>query len=419
MTRIFALMRISFKSLFSHTGRTILTLSGIIVSVMAIMSVITLGESLRNYVTKEVESFGTDTIQVEVSVPETGHISTDNGSAQAMGVQITTLTDKDAEAIALLPDVVAYNIGLMGQAHTTYRGENRYTMLLGSSADAPIVDANITLGAGRFFSKEEEQSAMNVVVVGSAVADAFMPASPADLVGQRITLGNSKYLVVGVAKERGATFGVSFDDMMYIPYTTLQKKILGINHISYITVKVADPAHVDRMAHTIRTLLRLRHNIKTEAAEDFAVTTIAEAQDMLDTILGGMNILLLALASVSLVVGGIGIMNIMLVSIEERRREIGLRKALGARKNDMITQFLIESVMIACAGAFIGTIITVILLSLAFAGIRYVGFDTIHFYIPTKAILVALLFSVSAGVIFGVYPARHATQISPMEALAS
>lgn len=396
-----------------------MTLSGIIVSVMAIMSVITLGESLRNYVTKEVESFGTDTIQVEVSVPETGHASAANGSAQAMGVQITTLTDKDAEAIALLPDVAAYNIGLIGQSRTTYGGTKRYTMIWGSSSTAPIVDPNIVVDTGRFFSAEEEKSSMSVVVLGSSVADAFAKGHVADLVGQRITVGNSKYLVVGIAKERGATFGVSLDDMIYMPYTTLQKKILGIDYVSYITIKAADPAHIDRTAHTIRTLLRLRHNIKTEAAEDFAVTTIAEAQDILDTILGGMNILLLALASVSLVVGGIGIMNIMLVSIEERRREIGLRKALGARKNDMIVQFLIESVMIAIAGALVGTVITVLLLSAAFSAVQYAGFDSIHFYIPTKAILVALAFSVSAGVIFGVYPARRATLISPMEALAS
>ncbi len=269
MVHLFGLMRISFKSLFSHTGRTVLTLSGIIVSVIAIMSVVTLGESLRNYVTKEVESCGTDTIQVEVSVPETGRVSAENGAAQAMGVQITTLTDRDAEAIALLPDVAAYNIGVIGQTRTTYANKKRYTMILGSSSTAPIVDSNIVLDAGRFFSAEEEKSAMNVVVLGSDVAEAFAGDHTADLVGQRITVNSSKYLVVGIAKKRGATFGVSFDDMIYMPYTTLQKKILGIKHISYITVKATDPAHVDRAAQTIRTLLRLRHGIKTEAAEDF------------------------------------------------------------------------------------------------------------------------------------------------------
>lgn len=411
-------MRISFKSLFSHTARTILTLLGIIVSVMAIMSVVTLGETLRRYVEKEIDAFGAETIQVAASAPKTRNASSGELDG-SFNKEITTLTDKDAAAIGNLPDVVAYNIGLMGQARVAYDGTKRHVTLFGVSAAAPRVDSTIALANGRFFSTEEEQSAMNVVVLGATVAKGLTKGDPADLVGKRVTINNSRYVIVGVAKERGVTLSLSYDDMIYIPYTTLQKKILGIDYVSYIIVTAADSAHVERTASTIRTLLRLRHDIETEDEEDFLVTTVAEVQKTMNTILGGVDILLVALASISLLVGGIGIMNIMLVSIEERQREIGLRKALGAREKDMMTQFLIESVMIACVGAAVGIVITIVLLSLAFVGIRYAGFDGISFYIPTRAVVIALVFSVAAGVIFGVYPARRATKISPMEALAS
>lgn len=417
---LISLIIISYKSLFSHTARTILTLSGIIVSVMAIMSVVTLGESLQSYVTQEIESFGTDTIQIETSVPETEHMSTENASSMAMGVQITTLTEDDARAIMQLPNVEAYNTGLLGQARAKFDGRTRYVILLGSSVDAPIVDPNVIITHGRFFSDEEHRTSDDVIVLGSAVADALFEGKDRSyIIGKRISLNNKKYRVIGVLKERGSSFGFSFDDMVYIPHTTLQKKILGVDYLGYITVKVKDVTQIEKTAATIRTLLRLRHDIENESAEDFAVTTIIEAKEMFDTILGGVNILLLALASISLLVGGIGIMNIMIVSIEERRTEIGLRKALGARRRDIIVQFLIESVIIACTGSVIGIFLTTMFLSACFALIRYAGFDDIAFYIPTKAIVVALIFSVSAGIIFGVYPSRRAATISPMEALAS
>lgn len=383
------------------------------------MSVITMGTSLQSYVSDEIESFGTQTIQVETSLPETEHVSSENASSMAMGVQITTLIEDDAKALAQLPNVEAYNTGLLGQARAKYHDVKRYVTLLGSSAEAPIVDPGVDIAYGRFFTPEEHRTSENVIVLGSTVADALFDTVGDDVIGTRITLDDDRYKVVGILKERGASFGFSFDDMAYIPHTTLQKKILGVDYLSYITFKVRDVTQIDQTAASMRAILRSRHEIDKPSEDDFSVMTIIEAQDMFDTILGGVNILLLALASISLLVGGIGIMNIMLVSIEERRMEIGLRKAVGARRIDIIRQFIIESIMIACAGSVIGIVITTVLLSAAFTAIRYAGFDSIDFFIPTRAILVAMLFSVSAGIIFGVYPARRAAAISPMQAISS
>lgn len=416
---IISLIIISIKSLFSHTMRTILTLLGIIVSVMAIMSVVTMGESFQTYVSSEIEAFGTDVIQIEVSVPETEHVSTENVSSMAQGVQITTLTDDDGEAIGRLPNVEEYSVGLMGQALAKYDDESLYAILLGSSHTNPIVDPGVKVQYGRFFTEEEERVSEDVIVMGSGIAEDLFEYVNKDVIGERVKLNGKKYRVVGILEERGAMFGVSFDDMVYIPYTTLQKKILNIDYVSYITAKVSDVTKIDQTADNIERILMSRHDIDDPDEADFAVTTVKEAQEMFDAVLGGVNLLLLALASISLLVGGIGIMNIMIVSIEERRKEIGLRKALGARKGDIIRQFLIESVIIACSGSFVGIIITTSLLSVAFTFLHNSGFDDIAFYIPTKAVLIAIIFSVTAGVIFGVYPAKRASQISPMEAISS
>lgn len=378
-----------------------------------------MGQSFQAFVSSEIEAFGTDVIQVEVSVPESEHISTENVSNMAMGVQITTLTEDDAEALLLLPNVTAYSAGLIGQARAKYDGDSRYVTLLGASENAPTVDPGVKLAYGRFFSQEEKKSSEDVIVLGSSIAEVFFDYVGDDVIGKRVKLNNRKYRVVGVLQERGASFGFSFDDMVYLPYTTLQKKMLGVDYLSYITLKVADITKIDQTADDMRHILLDRHDIDDLDGADFAVTTIKEAQDIFDEILGGVNLLLLALASISLLVGGIGIMNIMIVSIEERRTEIGLRKALGARRGDIIRQFLIESVVIACFGSGIGIIVTTILLSVAFGLLENAGFDNIDFFIPTRAIFIAIAFSVTAGIIFGVYPARRAAKISPMEAISS
>jgi len=416
--KLWRLINISIKNLFSHTGRTILTLLGIIISVASIMSVITMGANIKEYIMDEIDAFGSDIIQIEISIPETEHVSVENISDMAMGVQITTLTDDDAEAITKLDNVQTYNAGLMGQSQAKFDGENTYVILLGSSSDAPIVDPGVEISQGRFFNTDEEVSSSNVIVLGSAVAESLF-GQQKNIVGERISMNGGRYRVVGVLKERGTSFGFSYDDLVYLPYTTLQKKILGVDYLSYITAKVFDTEHIDTTADDIEYILRSRHDIDKPTDDDFNVMTMKEAQDMLGSVVAGVNILLVSLASISLLVGGVGIMNIMIVSVEERTSEIGLRKAIGARREDIIQQFIIESVIISIAGAFIGIVVASGIISLFFVIIEHAGFTSMNLFIPISAVVISIVFSIVAGIVFGVYPARRAAEVSPMEALSS
>ena len=417
--KFWRLINLSVQNLFSHKGRTFLTLSGIIVSVASIMSVITMGANIKEYVMNEIDAFGSDVIQVEVSLPETEHVSSDNISSMALGVQITTLTNEDGKAIKKLSNVKTYNVGILGQAQAKYNGgDTKYISLLGSSADAISVDTGIKLKSGRFFTKEEELSDANVVVLGSNVAESLF-GNQDNIVGEKITINNARYRVVGLIKKRGASFGFTYDDFVYIPYSTLQKKILGIDYLSYITVKVDDVSRIDNTVDDIERILRDRHDIKKEVDDDFNAMTMEEAKSIFDSVLMGINILLIALASISLLVGGIGIMNIMIVSVEERTSEIGLRKAIGARREDIMQQFIIESVIISITGAFIGIVVASVMILSFFAIIEHAGFTSMNLFIPISAIVISIIFSIVAGIIFGVYPARKASDVNPMEALNS
>lgn len=393
-----------------------MTLLGIIVSVASIMSVMTMGENIKEYLMDEVDAFGSDVIQVEISIPETDHVSMENISSMAMGVQITTLTDDDAEAIKGLDNVDTYNAGLMGQSLAKSGSETTYVTLLGSSADAQIVDPQVKIKKGRFFSHEEEVSASNSIVLGSDVAESLFGYSES-IVGERVTLGNSRFRVVGVLKERGSSFGFNFDELIYLPYTTLQKKMLGIDYLSYITVRVHDKSKIDTTSEDIKHILRSRHDIDKPSDDDFNVMTMKEAQDIIGSVVTGVNILLIALASISLLVGGIGIMNIMIVSVEERIPEIGLRKAVGAGRKDIMRQFVIESIIISVVGSIIGIFIASLFISLFFLGLEKAGFTSLNLFIPLRAVLISIAFSVVAGMVFGVYPAKKASEVSPMNAL--
>jgi putative ABC transport system permease protein len=414
MYEIFLSLKFALRSLTNNVARTWLTLSGIIIGTMAVIAVVSLGDTVKGYVLGEVESFGSDNIQVEIKIPSASKTSTQNATSLASGVQITTLTEDDAEAIAKLPNVETYYAGIMGQNLASYLETNKHIMLLGATADVMKVDPGVKLAEGAFFTEGEAHGAAQVVVLGSGVRESFFGETEA--VGKTIKIKNQSYRVVGVLEERGSMGGISFDDFAYIPLTTLQKKVLGVDYVSFITVKTRDGSRVDETARDIESLLRDRHGIDSPNKDDFAVTTIKEAQELVQTVFGAVNILLLALASISLVVGGVGIMNVMFVAVTERTSEIGIRKALGARSKDILGQFLVEALLVAAVGGLVGIVLAELLLAGVFQLLWWAGFD-LMFHFSVQAVALAMGFSLAAGLFFGVYPAWKASQISPMQAI--
>ncbi|QQS21383.1 MAG: ABC transporter permease [Candidatus Moraniibacteriota bacterium] len=414
MHELFLPLQFALKNLFGNLGRTLLTLFGIVIGTVAVLTIASAGDAVERYVMDQVESFGGNAIQIEVKVPSAAHISSENSGGIAKGIRITTLTKDDAEAIAKLPNVEAWYAGNIGQALSSYRETSKQIFFLGATAGAPKVDKNIVLTEGAFYTEEDDRGAAEVVVLGSNIRNAFFGSGPA--VGKSIRIKGQSYRVVGVLEERGTAGFLNFDDFVYIPLETLQKKILGIHHATFITVTAKDEASVPGLAIDIDRLLRDRHDIRKVGEEDYSVMSVKETQELVASIFGAVRILLIALASISLVVGGIGIMNVLFVSVAERTSEIGLRKAVGARPKDILRQFLFESLLVALIGGAIGIALSIGILFGAFRMAASFGFP-LDFVISLKNIGIALLFSLLTGVLFGVSPAWKASRIDPIKAI--
>jgi len=402
------------KTIRTHKGRTFLALLGVVIGVFAVVVVMTLGDGMKGFILGQVESFGTNLIQVEVKIPGTGTMSSGNVTGRAQGTQITTLIVKDGEAIQKLPNVKALYAGSIGQERATYNAVGKRIFLFGVGADVILVDQNIKLSSGRFFTPSEDANLSRVVVLGSETKKTFFGDSEA--VGEFITLKGEKYRVIGVLASRGAASLLNFDTFTYVPIQTLQKKILGVDYVQMLSVQMSDPAHEEETVADIVALMRKRHDISNPNKDDFSVTSTKEAQKTLSSILGSMTVLLLALTSISLVVGGVGIMNVMYVSVSERTSEIGLRKAIGATSASILRQFLFEALIITFIGGLVGISLGV-LLSLGLSSLfGQFGFNLVlHF--SFASFLLGAGFSMAVGLIFGIAPAYRASKLSPMEAL--
>lgn len=407
-------IKLALKNLRTNIGRTVLTLVGIVIGITSVILIMTSGQGVKNFILDLIGTFGNDVIQVEVKVPATGATSAQNAMGQAMGIQITTLKQEDADAIAKLPNVDSLYTANFTQELTTYQSVKKRALLFGTSFDTPRVDPGVKVAEGSFFTEADDRSLAQVVVVGPDIKETFFGDNPA--IGKEIKISGANYKVVGVLARRG-TFGVlNYDELVYLPVETLNKKILGIDYLRNIIIKVKDQSLLEVTAADITDTMRREHRITDPDKDDFSVISLKEAQDIIAKVFNTINILLLALTSISLVVGGVGIMNIMYVAVVERTFEIGLRKAVGAKAGDILKQFLLEAIFVTLAGGIVGIIfgyLSTLVLERIFANLGFV----LNLSVSLTSIEIAVGFSMAVGIIFGYYPARRASQLTPMEAL--
>lgn len=397
--------------------RTLLTALGLVIGIAAVIIVFSTGDSINSLILSQVQAFGTDIIQTEARLPSNlKGTAKDTQSAQAMaqGVQLTSLKISDMEAIDRLPNVKGSYADLTGQALINYEDVSTKAILFGVSPYF-IEVGTFKLSSGRFYTDEEDRGLAQVVVLGSKIKTKLF--GDTDAVGKLIRIKKGKYKVVGVMSERGSSGVISLDDFIYVPIRTMQKKLLGIDHVVGIISQLKDVSKGDDTAEDIKALLRDRHKIEDPNKDDFSVMTMKEMLNTLGVITNALTLLLLAIVVISLIVGGVGITNIMYVVVTERTAEIGLRKAVGAKIDDILAQFLIESVILTMLGGIIGSFVGVaISYSISLIAQSYLKVDW-QFVLPTKGFVVAGIFSILCGIVFGLFPARRAARLDPIEAL--
>lgn len=403
----------AIKSLARNKGRTALTILGVVIGITAVIVVLSAGQAIKNLIIGEIEAFGSNFIQVEVKTPQTSQASAENAFSMVGGSFITTLKEEDAEAMAKHSNIGQFYTGVMGQKLLTYESEFKKVNILGTNAAFIDIDTS-EIAEGRFFTEEENQGLAKVVVLGYKLKEKLF--GDQDPINERVKVGKEKFRVIGYLKEKGASFGFDMDNLVFMPVRTLQKRLLGIDYVSFIFAEVYDNSIASRTAEDVTLILRDQHNIDDPDKDDFAVTTMDQMIEMLDIVIYGIQILLIALGSISLIVGGVGIMNIMYVSVTERTFEIGLRKSIGAKRKNILWQFLSEAVIITVTGGIIGIILG-ILISYLISVIATANNFNWEFTISWTGLLLAIFVSGGIGLIFGLYPARQAANKNPIEAL--
>ncbi len=409
-------INLALKNLTTNLARTTLSLLGIVIGVMSIVFVMSLGEGVRRFVMSQVELFGTDIINIEVKVPNTDHDSTENASSQIGGAQITTFKIGDAEEVAKLANVENWYAGGLGQDIISREGKNKTAMIFGVTPGIAVVDKNFEIESGEMYTMEDDRNLKQVIVIGKEVEENLFGTDKA--LGKKVKINNQSYKVIGVLKERGGGGFLDFNEMVYMPMRTMQKKVLGTDHVSFAIFSVKDPRMMNLTVLEMEDVMRDRHDISNPDDDDFGVMSVAEAIDMVGTIINTLNILLVAMTAISLIVGGVGITNVMYVAVAERTFEIGLRKSVGAKGSDIFKQFLAEAIFLTFAGGLLGVIFGYgfSLLAETIASQKMPGI-LLEFPLTRNAIIISLTFSVITGLVFGMKPAMTASKLSSMEAM--
>lgn len=393
----------SWLSISGNKMRSFLTVLGIVIGIMAVVIMVAVGETVQQSITDQFSSLGTNTIMIRA------------GAAQSAGVRSgnrMTLTMDDVQYLSQLPDVAAVSPVENSGAQVVYGNKNWSTSMVGVYPDYATVQ-NIEMEYGTFIDMSAVRSAATYAVIGPDTAEELgMPKNP---VGEIIRVRNTPLVVIGVTKAKGDSGMGSQDDMIIVPITTLKKRITGSrfpNSVNMISLKLYQDSDNNIATEQITALLRQQHKLKDGAADDFQITDMKQVMETMNTVSSYLTLLLVAIAAVSLLVGSIGIMNMMLVSVAERTREIGIRKAIGAQESTIITQFLSESILISFIGSLFGLILGVGLS-------QGVGRFILHYNVPFSIwpVVVSISVAVVVGLASGVMPAIKAAKLNPIDSL--
>ena len=396
-------VQIALKALLANKLRSVLTMLGIIIGVGAVIAMVSVGMGVRRNVQSSIASLGSNMLIVSPGSANSGGVRSAAGST-------ITLKYEDAEATKNKIKNIDYVSPTVSNSYQIVNGNQNWNSTIQGVTPEYMAIRSLTVSTGSFVTQNDLNARNRVAVIGTTVAEnLFGSANP---VGQTIRVNNSPYKIIGVLESKGqSSMGQDQDDVVIVPLTTAQERLLGITYVKSINIQVTDANRMDQVQSEVETLLRQRHHIIGDKEDDFTVRNLTSLMQTMTQTTTMITILLGSIAGISLLVGGIGIMNIMMVSVTERTREIGIRKALGATFRNIMMQFLIESVVIGVVGGLIG-IGAGCMVSMAIA--KFGGFNTV---ITAAPVLLSFFFSVGIGLFFGIYPARKAALLDPIEAL--
>ena len=411
MHKIYRLLLEALDSLNANKMRSMLTILGIVIGVAAVIAMLSIGRGAEASITSSIESIGTNLVYVTAGSTSENGVRTSAGSA-------ATLTIDDANQLAGLPNVEVVAPQTESFVQVVYQGQNTNTRLMGVTSGYQDL-GSMTLADGEFLSDTDQANRSLVVVLGSSVAETLF-GSTSGVVGQRVRMNGQPFKVIGVLESKGGTGFMNQDDQVFVPLSTALYRLTGgmrfrgSNVISQINLKASNSKVVDSVVTEVTQAMRQLHGT-VEGADDFTVTSQEATLQTATAVTDTLSIFLGGIAGISLLVGGIGIMNIMLTTVSERTHEIGLRKAVGALRQDIMMQFLVESMVLSLLGGIIGVVLGAGIASLM--GSIQISGTTIQPAVGLDSVLLATLFSMAVGLFFGIYPATRAARLQPVEAL--
>lgn len=399
------ILKETFSALKSNKVRTGLTMLGIIIGIASVIAMTAIGQGAQNSISSSIQSIGANLVMVTPGAQRSfGGPNAARGGAQ-------TLTIEDADAIEnQIENISGIAREVTSRQQVVASGNNTNTSIVGTESSYSTV-RNVTVNEGVFISEQNVLSSAKVAVIGPTTRDDLFGENATDVVGQKVRISGAEYKIIGITKSKGGSGFSNSDDIIYIPYTTAQRYLSGNKYLSEIDVSAANSEVSTQVQEDITSLLLARHKIKDESSADFSTMNQSDIIATASSVTSTFTTLLAAVAGISLIVGGIGIMNMMLTTVTERTREIGLRKAIGAKKKDISKQFLIEAIMLTFFGGFIGIVLGWLVSFL----ITKLGI--LQAQVSVSSVLLAFGVSTVIGIVFGFYPAKRAASLNPIDAL--